>query len=131
MLGIIDGGSNLNDDALGALGILAVVFRVKLSIPRAQSPNGKGRKRRTELGKEDIERLIQGVDDFGNATVGAAGEGVGGDSGGQSHCSASEDREDSGETHFTGSEDGGLESRKVVSQQGMHGSAPGDAQHST
>ena len=37
--------------------------------------------RRTELGKEDIERLIQGVNDFGNATVGAADEGVGGDGG--------------------------------------------------
>jgi hypothetical protein len=54
----IDGGNDLSDDGLGALGILAVTFEVKLNILHAQSPNGKGRKRRTELGKDDIERLV-------------------------------------------------------------------------
>lgn len=44
MGGTIDGGGNLNDNTLGALGILAVIFGVKFSIPRAQSPNGKGKK---------------------------------------------------------------------------------------
>jgi len=97
--GNLDGGNDLGDKALSALGVLALIFGARLSIPNFIAQREE---RLTEQRKDGIAFIIQSAEDFRDLVVGAADEGVGGDGSGQSHGTAGEDREDSGETHSDG-----------------------------
>jgi len=93
--GNLDGGNDLGDKGLGALGVLAVICRAMLNI----SEFIEERKKLTEQRKDGIAFIIQSAEDSRDLIVVAADESGGGNGSSQSHGTAGEDSEDSRETH--------------------------------
>jgi len=118
--GNLNGGDDLGNKVLGALGVLAVIFGVRLSTLNFIAQREE---RLTEQGENGIALVVQSAEDSSDLVVVAADESSGGDGSGQSHGTAGEDSQDSGETHSDreveeGSFEAGVESWRGVSEQG-------------
>ena len=96
-LGVIDDPHNGTANGDSAVSSLARICRKTLSTIPSQSFRGR---KQTELNKGSVKPRLAGVENSSDLVVGTADESSRRDGGGQSHSTAGEDREDSGESHF-------------------------------
>ena len=90
------GSLDFSDDPTVAVGVVALVFGMGLSIEGVL----RKEERPTHLADSDLDLDLQFFDDSHGFLIAASNESIWGDDSGQSHSSGSKDGEDGGETHY-------------------------------